>query len=327
MYFVLVLGLFAYVGIRLVWQKLISGLAGLKVPLPSEKALRDLRRRTVTAPLKALFETLAVPLAQPFTPGTRYRRWRTVAFDGCGSLKVPDRERNRSWLDKLRNRLGPAGYPMLMLMALVETGTRGWERSSAHPTTHEIACAARLLHLLDRDMLLVDRGFDAPPSGRSWRRPLASAGSSVPLVWPSRSSCTSTSGSAAASTFAMLAEELKVSDIGLEFLTGELKGSHDPSGVVFTVLAAMSGMEREYVRDRTLEGHESARTRGKTIGGAGVTDDAMLALALHLRTLQMSLRHIAARLVITHGKKKGQQPSPATVMRMLREHDEQTATA
>ncbi|MEU0969214.1 recombinase family protein [Streptomyces sp. NPDC005917] len=71
---------------------------------------------------------------------------------------------------------------------------------------------------------------------------------------------------------AMLAEELKASDVGLEFLTGELKGSHDPSGIVFTVLAAMSGMEREYIRDRTLEGHESARKRGKTIGGAGVTD-------------------------------------------------------
>jgi DNA invertase Pin-like site-specific DNA recombinase len=55
---------------------------------------------------------------------------------------------------------------------------------------------------------------------------------------------------------------------GLEFLTGELQGSHDPSGIVLTVLAALSGMEREYIRDRTLEGHESARTRGKIIGGA-----------------------------------------------------------
>ncbi|MFJ9030187.1 recombinase family protein [Streptomyces sp. NPDC102274] len=71
---------------------------------------------------------------------------------------------------------------------------------------------------------------------------------------------------------AMLAEELKASDVGLELLTGELKGSHDPSGIVFTVLAAMSGMEREYIRDRTLEGHESARKRGKTIGGASVAD-------------------------------------------------------
>lgn len=43
--------------------------------------------------------------------------------------------------------------------------------------------------------------------------------------------------------------------------------SHDPSGIVFTVVAATSGMGRECIRDRTLEGHESARKRG-TIGGA-----------------------------------------------------------
>ncbi|MEV7239239.1 hypothetical protein AB0N06_36775 [Streptomyces sp. NPDC051020] len=36
------------------------------------------------------------------------------------------------------------------------------------------------------------------------------------------------------------------------------------------------------------------------------------------------LRDIAKRLVITTGAKKGRHPSPATVMRMLREHDEQT---
>jgi len=80
---------------------------------------------------------------------------------------------------------------------------------------------------------------------------------------------------------AALAEQLRAADIGLEFLTGELQGSHDPSGIVFTVLAALSGMEREYIRDRTLEGHEAARARGKAIGGAAVTDEAMLAVALH----------------------------------------------
>lgn len=95
---------------------------------------------------------------------------------------------------------------------------------------------------------------------------------------------------------AMLAEELKASDVGLEFLAGELKGSHDPSGIVFTVLAAMSGMEREYIRDRTLEGHESARKRGKANGGAGVTDESMLSMALHLRDQEMSLRDIAKLL-------------------------------
>jgi len=100
----------------------------------------------------------------------------------------------------------------------------------------------------------------------------------------------------------MLAEELKASDVGLEFLTGELKGPYDPSGIVFTVPAAMSGMEREYIRDRTLEGHESACKRAKTIGGAGVTDESMLSIARHLREKEISLRDIAKRLVVTTGR-------------------------
>ncbi|WP_078655978.1 recombinase family protein [Streptomyces fulvoviolaceus] len=111
---------------------------------------------------------------------------------------------------------------------------------------------------------------------------------------------------------AMPAEELKANDVALEFLTGELKGSHDLSGIVFTVLAAMSGMEREDFRDRTLEGHESARERGKTIDGAGVTDESMLSMALHLRDQEMSLRDIAKRLVITTGAKKGRYPPGRT---------------
>ncbi|MCL6734981.1 hypothetical protein [Streptomyces neyagawaensis] len=54
----------------------------------------------------------------------------------------------------------------------------------------------------------------------------------------------------------------------------------------------------------------------------------MLAMALHLREQGLSLRDMAAKLVITTGKKRGQHPSPATVMRMLRDHNEQTtATA
>ncbi|MER5326557.1 recombinase family protein [Streptosporangium roseum] len=120
---------------------------------------------------------------------------------------------------------------------------------------------------------------------------------------------------------AELAEQLRACDVGLEFLTGELKGSHDPSGVVFTVLAALSGMEREYIRDRTLEGHESARRNGKAIGGATIIDEAMLSMALHLRDQDLSLREIASRLIITQGAKRGRHPSPATVMRMLRDHD------
>jgi hypothetical protein len=50
---------------------------------------------------------------------------RTVAFDGCLSLKVPDTGPSRRWLGRIRYRLGFAGYPTLRLMTLTETGTRG----------------------------------------------------------------------------------------------------------------------------------------------------------------------------------------------------------
>ncbi|MET7382943.1 hypothetical protein ABZT08_29780 [Streptomyces sp. NPDC005526] len=47
----------------------------------------------------------------------------------------------------------------------------------------------------------------------------------------------------------------------------------------------------------------------------------MLAMALHFRDWGLSLRDVAAKLVITTGKAKGQHPSVATVMRLLH-HEE-----
>ena len=94
-YFVLALALFPGVGSAKVWASMLAGLdVGLRVSV-SGKALRDLRRRVGAAPVKALFETLAGPVAQPTTPGVRFGRYRTVAFDGCVSIKVPDTDRNR----------------------------------------------------------------------------------------------------------------------------------------------------------------------------------------------------------------------------------------
>src|SRR5262249_13902801 len=116
-YFTLALGLFPGLGYARVWQQLTPGLTGVLVACPSEKALRDLRRRVGPAPLKALFEVVAGPLAQPHTPGVRYRGLRTVAFDGCSSIKVPDTDRNRSWIGRTRCRMSWAGYPTLRMMA------------------------------------------------------------------------------------------------------------------------------------------------------------------------------------------------------------------
>ena len=162
-YFVLALGLFPGQGYGIVWQKLTAGLQGQCLPCPSLKALRDLRRRIGTAPVKALFEVLAGPVAQPRTPGVRFGRFRTVAFDGCASVKVPDTRRNRAWLGKLKAALGVTGYPAIELMTLAETGTRALIGAVFGPRAPgETAYARQLLHLLTRDMLvLTDRGFDA----------------------------------------------------------------------------------------------------------------------------------------------------------------------
>ncbi|MGV9853448.1 hypothetical protein ACWDWU_32525 [Streptomyces sp. NPDC003442] len=51
----------------------------------------------------------------------------------------------------------------------------------------------------------------------------------------------------------------------------------------------------------------------------------MLETALRPRAQGLSLRDTAAKLIITTGKKKGEHPSPVTVLRMLREHDDQAA--
>jgi len=166
-YFVLALGLFPGLGYARVWAKLtagLAGLAGLAVAAPSEKALRDLRRRLGPAPLKALFEVLAGPLAWPYAPGVRFGGLRTVAFDGCSSLRVPDTARNRAWPGRIRHRTGFAGYPLLHLMALAETGTRGLLGAVAGCAADgdEPALARQLLHLLGPGMLvLMDRAYDA----------------------------------------------------------------------------------------------------------------------------------------------------------------------
>jgi hypothetical protein len=162
-YLVLALGLFPRPGYLGIWGKLTAALDGLGLAAPSPKALRDLRRRLGAAPLRLLFEVLAGPLGQPRTPGVMFGRYRTVAFDGCRTIKVPDTPRNRAWLGKMNAALGVTGYPVIQLMTLCETGTRALLGAVfGTPADGELTWARRLLHLLDDTMLvLADRGFDA----------------------------------------------------------------------------------------------------------------------------------------------------------------------
>jgi hypothetical protein len=161
-YFVLAMCLFPQLGYLGVWSRLTAALDGLGLAVPSPKALRDLRRRIGAAPVRGLFEVLAGPLGRPGTPGVMFAGYRTVSFDGCRTIKVPDTPSNRRWLGKMNASLGVTGYPVLQLMTLVETGTRALLGAAFGSTsTSELDWARQLLHLLDATMLvLMDRGFD-----------------------------------------------------------------------------------------------------------------------------------------------------------------------
>ena len=124
LYFVLALGLFPQAGYLGVWAELTAALDGLRPGRAVTEGAAGPSPPAGPAPLRALFEVLAGPLGQPSTPGVRFGRYRTMAFDGCRSLKVPDTPRNRGWLGKMNAALGETGYPVIQLMTLVETGTR-----------------------------------------------------------------------------------------------------------------------------------------------------------------------------------------------------------
>ncbi|GGQ35919.1 recombinase family protein [Streptosporangium pseudovulgare] len=119
-----------------------------------------------------------------------------------------------------------------------------------------------------------------------------------------------------------IAEELRRADIQLELLTGPLQGVYDPSGhgaALFAFFAGMAESEREYIREKSLEGQTSARERGRHGGRPKVFDDDMIAYARSLRARGVPVPEIAAKLVIPAGKNKGRHPSLASVYRVLAE--------
>ncbi|PRX59025.1 resolvase-like protein [Nonomuraea fuscirosea] len=67
----------------------------------------------------------------------------------------------------------------------------------------------------------------------------------------------------------------------------------------------------------TLVVHEHKRL-GRGLDLAALAEQLR---AAGLREQNLSLRDIAARLVITTGKRRGRHPSAATVLRMFRDHD------
>jgi len=94
-----------------------------------------------------------------------------------------------------------------------------------------------------------------------------------------------------------LSAGLQVGDIQLELLTGPLTGIYDPNGMgsmLFAVLAVAAQLDRDYIREKTLEGQQAAAGKGNT-----------------------QVPEIAKKLVIRTGKNAGKHPSVASLYRAL----------
>ena len=103
-------------------------------------------------------------------------------------------------------------------------------------------------------------------------------------------------------------------------LTGPLPGVYDPHGMgsmLFAVLAVAAQLDRDYIRDKTLDGQAAAAAKGHHGGRPRVIDDDMLVYARALRAQGTPMPEIAAKLTITTGKNTGQRPSVSSLYRAL----------
>lgn len=109
-------------------------------------------------------------------------------------------------------------------------------------------------------------------------------------------------------------------------LTGPLTGIYDPHGLgsmLFAVLAVAAQLDRDYIREKTLEGQQAAAARGNHGGRPTVIDPDMLVFVRALRAQGTPMPEIAAKLTIKTGKNAGKHPSVASLYRALADQDPQ----
>ncbi|SEB30005.1 recombinase family protein [Streptomyces melanosporofaciens] len=125
-----------------------------------------------------------------------------------------------------------------------------------------------------------------------------------------------------------LADHLTAHGLVPEMLAGPLSGIYDPTGPgkpLFAFFAAMSETERENIRESTLEGLDTAARKGEHGGRPPVITDDMLHTVLRRRAGGESVEQVQPDLIIPTGKRKGRNPSVASIYRALAEHAKREA--
>jgi DNA invertase Pin-like site-specific DNA recombinase len=125
-----------------------------------------------------------------------------------------------------------------------------------------------------------------------------------------------------------LADHLIAHGLVLEMLAGPLAGIYDPSGpgrMLFAFFAAMAETERENIREATLEGLDAAARKGKHGGRRPAITDDMLHTVVRRRAAGERVEDIRTDLIIPTGKRKGENPSLASIYRALADHEKTQA--
>jgi hypothetical protein len=166
-YYVLGLALYSSSSYEEVIRMLVDGLSwasGWRAPwsVPTKGALAQARSRLGSEPLRALFEQVAVPLAEPRTVGAFYRDWRLASIDGT-CVDLADSPANEAEFGRPGSGRGQGvgAFPQLRLVGLAECGTHAITRVALGPcTSSELALADELWGSLDPGVLcLADRNF------------------------------------------------------------------------------------------------------------------------------------------------------------------------
>ena len=183
LYYVLALNLYFGEAYEEVMRQLVNGLRFLgnwrdNWEVPSTSAISQARTRLGEAPLKLLFERVAVPMARAGTRGAWFRGLRVMAIDGL-VLDVPATPENDEEFGRSGNATASSPFPQVRLVALGECGTPGIVDAAFGPVaTGEQTFAAQLIARFTPGVLvLADRNFY---SYQAWQQ---GAATGAQLLW------------------------------------------------------------------------------------------------------------------------------------------------
>jgi hypothetical protein len=172
-YYVIALALYMRSSYREVLRCLLEGVQWLLDPsaalkVAGKSGISQARSRLGAEPLKALYESVVMPIAEQRTKGAWYRQWRLVSLDGS-TLDVADTTENEKAFGRPGASRGASAFPKIRFVALLENGTHVlWAARLAKYTTDEITLAWSVVPALREGMLcLADRFF---PGYKLWQK-------------------------------------------------------------------------------------------------------------------------------------------------------------